>query len=284
MRLTNIHTKEISLRNKMSGLTFYARLFYLVLFAAGILVSPVQADVTAVSDDFNGSSINSAWDISFTKMKKGEKDWIYSLDKSNLVVTNIRDRSINNNWSTVTLSQSFDPLSDFEVDLGFSWDLMQGKKKIKNAVQTFYVNLYDTDNNLLSSVGYQDTSMIRTGYKFATIESGSFTAQATGKAIGSSGKESVNLLRQGDDMQVYWNGTNIVSGKSFGDLGRIDISFSYSKKQNNARSSYFGTESVDFIQVKGAPPVVPEPISSVLFVSGGAFLAGRYYFKKKRSL
>ena len=281
MELTNNYTKGISLRSKMTGLTFYALLFYLVLFVAGILVSPVQADVTAVSDDFNGSSINSAWDISFTKMKKGEKDWIYSLDKSNLVVANIKDRSINNNWSIVTLSQTFDPLSDFDIDLGFSWDLLNNKKNIKRAVQKFYVNLYDTDNNLLSSVGYRDTSIIKRGYKFATIGNSS---QTTSKAIGSSGKESVSLLRQGENLQVYWNDNNILSGTSSGDLGRIDVVFSYSRKINERGSSYVGTESVDFIQVKGAPPVVPEPISSVLFVSGGAFLAGRYYFKKKRSL
>ena len=67
------------------------------------------------------------------------------------------------------LSQTFNPLTDFDVDIDFSWDLTNGKKDTKKAVQQLYVNLYDTDNNLISSVGYKDTSIIKTGYRVASI-------------------------------------------------------------------------------------------------------------------
>jgi hypothetical protein len=280
MALINVTKRRISINSKIYGLTLRAHLIYLVIFVMSLLVSPVQAKVIAFNDDFNGGAINAAWDVSFMGMK--ETDWQYSLSNPNLVVTNIVDRSVNKNGSIVTLSQSLDPLTDFNIDLAFSWDLNQQKKKKQNAVQNLYVNFYDTDNNLISSVGYKDTSITKTGYRVANIADKSYTS----KVKGSHGKESINLIRQGDTLNVLWNDRNILSGASTGDLGRVDVSFSHSKKKNINGSSYFGTGSVDFLSIEGASsvPVAPEPISTVLFITGGVILVGRYYFKKKRNL
>jgi hypothetical protein len=275
MKLSINQKRGIYLSSKIKALHIFRYLCCALLLVINFGVMPVSADI-AVDDDFNSSSIDTAWDISFFNMKKGEKDWKYLLDRSNLVVKKIKDRGHDIQWSAVILSQTFDPLTDFNVDIDFSWDITHGNRKKRNAVQRFYVNLYDTGNSLISSVGYKDTSINRTGNKVVLLRDGSFTA----KAHGSNGKESINLLRNGNALEVYWNDENVLSGTSSGDLGRIDVLFTYSKKRHQGVSSYFGTESVDSIRVSA--PVVPEPVSSVLFIVGGAFLAGRLYCKRNR--
>ncbi len=267
---------KIFSNHKICRLTFF---WYLLLFAMSILVLPVQADAD-FTDDFNYTNkgqLSQAWNVTRSAgMRKN--DWTYTVSRSQLAVTDIKDRSVNKNLSTVTLSRSIAPLTDFDVNLAFSWSLGKGKK-IRRAVQTFSFNLYDTDNNLISSVGYSDPRMDTTGNRFISI----YNLSPFVEPAGSSGKEKINLSRVGDTLTVTWDNWGTFSGSSTGNLGRIDMQFSYSRLKNKGATSYFGTESVDMVKVAGSPPVVPEPVSSVLFVAGGVVLAGRYWLKKKRN-
>jgi len=53
----------------------------------------------------------------------------------------------------------------------------------------------------------------------------------------------------------------------------------------NDSSAYNNTGSVTIgiTTQTGTPPIVPEPISSILFIAGGAVFSGRAYLKKQRA-
>lgn len=52
---------------------------------------------------------------------------------------------------------------------------------------------------------------------------------------------------------------------------------------DTSASNNYGEVTIKIDALGGSPPIVPEPISSVLFVTGSAVFAGRAYLKKKRS-
>ena len=109
-------TKAVS---KVFGTSFFLVLFYFAVFVLYGFVSPAHAKF---DDDFSGSEIETEWGVKYEHVLM-PSDWKYSVNKSNLNVTDVKDRSVNNKWSTVSMSRSFGALSDFNADIAFSWDI-----------------------------------------------------------------------------------------------------------------------------------------------------------------
>jgi len=69
-------------------------------------------------------------------------------------------------------------------------------------------------------------------------------------------------------------------------LNRNPTSFHHDFKAPNPRGPHPGNPGYPHFIVRpgvgGNPPVAPEPVSSLLFIVGGAVFAGQRYFKRKK--
>ncbi len=290
MIINNLILKGAWLDHFKKGMFFISAVFLVFAF-----VSPANSE-SIVYDNFDDSFLDVDWDITF----RNSKGWTYNEYGSNLNVTNIADPSKNKKWADVILSKTVDPLDDFSVNFNFSWNGQDKKalksrksnrkknnkkvKNSKNATQRVMINLYDTDDNLLSSVGYLDSWTNARGSKSARAGKNSFKSNKN--TLPMNGSAFVNIEREGDNIDVFWGEDNIVSGTADTPLGRIDMIFSYNKIKKKNKSSFFGSESVDLVSVEDTslnnPAVVPEPVAYILFVVGSITFGVRNYWRKRK--
>jgi hypothetical protein len=117
---------------------------------------------------------------------------------------------------------------------------------------------YIEDGAWSSSYGSTDWMWNVNIYQTSTVEYtlGTFEIYTTpNEALSENSPASVHLTLSEDDNLYFFNDvSDIINPNSYGSVN-IGVNFS--------------------------PPVVPEPVSSILFVTGGAFLAGRRYLKRK---
>jgi hypothetical protein len=247
-------------------------LFVPVVFLVVVLVLPQQA--VGFTDDFNknigpGVFTTGTWDV----------DWDYSLQNvtnftaqesgGNLTVTDIATTSTG--WGNVIFSHilASPDNNNFGVDFDFSWD-SGGRNDARQAVQ---ILLYDaTGSNLIARAGYNDnfTGPNASGGIAAKVGTGAPLSPVQG-SLGLSGSASVDINREGSTVKVFWDGVERLSGTSNTSLGRVDIMYSYRKN-----GSTYGSNSVDFLAT------APEPVSSALFVIGGAIFGVRSFMRKKK--
>ena len=131
-----------------------------------------NAGVTKVYDHFDDSTLAPAWSVSFVN----STGWSYAESGTNLTVTDIAPTVINgsssNIWAQVILSQTFDPLADFNVDFDFSWT----SGGSMNPMQTVGIHLYDSASNQIAAAEYRDSWVLLRGEKRAIAGGNSFAS------------------------------------------------------------------------------------------------------------
>ena len=181
----------------------------------------------------------------------------------------------------------------YDTDFNITWyDYTKGYDRLQNQMSwasALTVNLGDNiydDWRLPSTVdgpyifGYDGSTTV--GYNISTSEMGHlFYTELGNKGFcstsGSCPQAGWGLNEKGPftnlQPDVYWSGTEYASNPS----ETWFFAFGYGYQDKCCTGGYGYALAVR----PGDVAVVPEPISSILFVTGGALLAGRRYFKRK---
>ena len=193
--------------------------------------------VTVISDHFDDNMLDPAWSINFHQAT----GWTYTESGTTLNVTDIA--ATEPGWASVSLTQDFAPLSDFNIDFWFSWD-SEGSTR---AMQNVLVQAYGQTGKIIAA-GYSDGWVSNYGAKYGEI--GGTSIDTGPDSLPDSGSALVNISRTGNVIDIRWNDDLLLSGSSDDFISRIELVFSY-RVFDEGITSFFGNEAIDFINVEG---------------------------------
>lgn len=234
----------------INGMLYITSTFYVTPVPGGITDAGeivgnfIQGEVF---DHFDDNELNPIWQISFSDTA----GWDYSESGTLLTVTDISSTVLNTGsggtWGRVFLSQSAPALDNFEADFHFRWD-SEGQIQ---AMQQLIIRIYDENEGLIAGGGYNDAWVSQAASKFGFAGGSSFNAGSDSLTL--SGSAVIKITRENNFVRFYWDSQEMVSGTSFGKVGRVEIEFNHYAFDNGAWISFIGNESVDLISLRPLP-------------------------------
>lgn len=271
---------SVSERMSVCRSTFMKRTHLIVVLSLLVANQNTADGGLVFSDDFNTSTLNPAWTVSF----HNATGWTYttpSISGTDLRVTDILgvplqgDNATPDDWGMVMLTRQFQAVGDFRLQFNISWD-SEGRL---DPMQALYVSLLDTNHQYVANAGYDDTWSGYTGTKIAGIGGVGFVQSGKG-SLPLSAVALIVFERVGSAFAITWNGQPIISGANSTPIAEVQMNFQFFNYDgSSAPRSTFANESVDLITLSTPDGAVPEPASLTLWSLGAVGMAA---FNRRR--
>jgi hypothetical protein len=224
-----------------------------------------------VDDHFEGSGIDSAWDITLGSNTSG---WDYQVQDSLLKVNQLiptSDRARTN----VSLSQNFGPIGDFNAEFGFSWE-----GSSLDLAPYFGIYLYDSEQNRISGIATGDSRSRCLDFK--TVAYGDSETQQGG-FLPLAGSGTASMVRENGVVSYYWDDILLASHNLLNQATTLELTFGF---RYSSGLYEMGTASVDYVTLEGDPvdlSATPEPGTMMLLGSALGLSAWWQRRRKKRA-
>lgn len=207
----------------------------------------VRISQQSLLDHFDDSAVHDGWTLSTENTTNGTDGWTYSESGTNLTASDVIPETVHQDngltWSRMVLNRQLPvALGDYIVEMEISWS-----SEDESAMQYLHLEL-NSDTSLLASAGFSDSWIGTVGSQYGRVWGNQLNSQPN---LELSDTANIKISRSGESTSIHWDGVEIHSGYSIGEMDNINLVFAHYPYQSGGSVSSFGSLSVDQIRIIG---------------------------------
>ncbi|MEW6535416.1 MAG: PEP-CTERM sorting domain-containing protein [Candidatus Auribacterota bacterium] len=223
---------------------------------------------TVINDDFNGSSLDPAWDVSFIGNIKSPY-WNYSVSGGKLAVYDLyNDIWYPDGYATytqVTLSQEFPAMSDFNLTVNFAWN------QDSNVDAGFMFIILPE----ITMSGYRDVWNNAPG-QIESLDLDTGEKYIGPRTLPYNDSVEIEISRVNDILSFRWDNVLIYEYTDDTPLDKLTINLYFKAMNLSGVYTAYGTQYIDSVILEGTllnpPAAIPEPVTVISMLIGCASL------------